>query len=306
MSAPVFPPASRRVDVHGAVLDVRIVAFELVVHGLGDDVRVPQRQRAVDRDLGVDIRPAAEQPRLEIVHAHDAGGAQHRRAHGSDGVGIARPVDEPIDALAEDAVGHLEDEQADDDRRDGVEDGHAEPRAEHARKAADGRQRIGPVVPCLGLERHGADAFGRRDRVPVQPLLDDDGHDCRDEREHTGGSQRLAADDLHHACVADRRADHHEDIAQQDGRDALELFVPVGVAGVGGLVGKDRADHHDQRAENVGRRVHGIGHYGRRVRHDAGDELEHRQNRIGHDADCGHLHGHALGVIGCRGACAHK
>lgn len=45
----LFPPASRRVDVHGAVLDVRVVALELVVHGLGDDVSVPQRQRAVDR-----------------------------------------------------------------------------------------------------------------------------------------------------------------------------------------------------------------------------------------------------------------
>ena len=161
-------------------------------------------------------------------------------------------------------------------------------------------------MPRLGLERHGADALGRRDRVPVQPLLDDDGHDRRDEREHPGGSQRLAADDLHHAGVADRGADEHKDVAQQDGGDALELFVPVGVAGIGRLVGKDRADHHDQRAENVGRRVHGIGHHGRRVRHDAGDELEHRQGRIAHDAGGGHLHGHALGVIGCRGACAHK
>lgn len=35
------PPVSCRVDVHGAVLDIRIVAFELVVHSLGDDVRVP-------------------------------------------------------------------------------------------------------------------------------------------------------------------------------------------------------------------------------------------------------------------------
>ena len=58
------------------------------------------------------------------------------------------------------AEGHLEDEQADDDRRDGVEDRQAEARAEHARKAADGRQRIRAVMPCLGLERHGADALG--------------------------------------------------------------------------------------------------------------------------------------------------
>lgn len=34
----------------------------------------------------------------------------------------------------EDAIGHLEDEQADDDGRDRVKDGYAEPRAEHAAK----------------------------------------------------------------------------------------------------------------------------------------------------------------------------
>ena len=277
-----------------------------MVHALCDGVRVAQRQRTVDRDLGIDIRPAAEQPRLEIVHAHDTGGAQHRPAHGGDGVGVSRAVDETVDALAEDAEGHLEDEQADDDRRDGVEDRQAEPRAEHARKAADGRQRIRAVMPCLGLERHGADALGGCDRVPVQRLLDDDGHHRRDEREHAGGGERFAVDDFCDACIADGSADEHENIAEQDRGDALELFVPVGMAGVGRLVGKDCADHHDQRAKDVRRRVHGVGHYGRRVRHDAGDELEHRQRGVADDADGGYLHGHALGIIGCGSGFTHE
>ena len=67
------PRVLRGVDVHGAVLDVREIVLELMVHALCDGVRVAQRQRTVDRDLGIDIRPAAEQPRLEIVHAHDTG-----------------------------------------------------------------------------------------------------------------------------------------------------------------------------------------------------------------------------------------
>ena len=182
----------------------------------------------------------------------------------------------------------------------------AEPRAEHARKAADGRQRIRAVMPCFGLERHGADALGGCDRVPVQRLLDDDGHHRRDEREHAGGGERFAVEDLRDACVADGSADEHENIAEQDRGDALELFVPVGMAGVGRLVGKDCADHHDQRAEDVRRRVHGVGHYGRRVRHDAGDELEHRQRGVADDADGGYLHGHALGIIGCGSGFTHE
>ena len=297
---------SRGVDVHSAVLDIREIVLKLLVHALGDGVRIAQRQCAVDRDLGVHINPAAEQPCLEIVHAHDAGRAQHRLAHGVDGVGVGRAVNEAVDALAEDAEGHLEDEQADDDRRDGVEDRQAEPRTEHARKAADGRQRIRAMVPCLGLERHGADALGGRDRVPVQRFLDGDGHHRRDEREHTGGGERFAVEDLHDACVADGRADEYENVAEQDRGDALELLVTVGVAGVGRLVGKDCADHHDQRAEDVGRRVYGVGHYGRRVRHDAGDELEHRQCGVADDADGGYLHGHALGIIGCGSGFTHE
>ena len=115
-------------------------------------------------------------------------------------------------------------------------------------------------------------------RVPEHALLDGDGDDGGNERDHAGDGQALvvARKDLLEADPADANTRHQQNEAERNGGEALDALVTVGVRCVCGATAEAHADKGDDGREDVRERVDGIGYHGARITDNACEELERR------------------------------
>ena len=134
------------------VLYVRVFALDGVVDALGDAVRVRKRHAAVDAYLGVDIHLAAELARAQRVKAHYAVLRADEVAKALLIAVAAGGVEHLVGRILQNVIRDLEDAQAYRDAGDRLQHRHAEHCPAYADERADGRERIGAMVPRIGHE----------------------------------------------------------------------------------------------------------------------------------------------------------
>ena len=270
-----------RVHVHHDVLDAGEVPLDAVVDLLGDIVGLDKGHAAVKGDLKVHIDAAAELPGLEPVDAPHLGLEAHAVGKALLGLRVAGVVHHLVGGVVKDVIGGLEDEKADHKARDGLHHRIAEASPGYADEGADGGEGVAPVVPGVRHQGGRVVAFGIEACVPVHGLLRGDGQHRGEEREKPRRRLRSAprADGLDRP-VPDEDAGRGEDHRENDRRDALKAFMPVGVLPVGGLDGELHADDDDKARKHIRGGVDRVRDHGPRVGQDAREQLEKRQGRV--------------------------
>ena len=257
------------------------------MHPLGDRVRVCERQPAVNRDLQLNVDAVPKLPRPQEVDPRDAALPKNALPNGPLRIFVAAMVHHLVDRVSENVNGGFADEHADDDARKRVERGDAEPRAGNADERADGRERVGTVVPRVRHQRLGVREPRAAACVSEHRLLDRDGEHRREQRGKPRNRKRifLRGQELSDALIPDEKSRDREDRRKNDRGDALHALVPVGVLPIGRFRGGLHADHHDDRAEHVRRRMDRVGDHRAGARENPRGKLDGGQERICNDGN---------------------
>lgn len=255
-----FHGDTRRVDMDHDVLDIREVVLHVGMDLFRDFMGLTQGFVPIHLDLQVDIDLVAEHSGAEQVHADHALFVGHVIPQGLLVVGTAGGVQQLGDSVLQNVVGDLEDKEADDHAGHRVQHREAQHSAGDADEGADGGQGVGAVVPGVGQEGAGVDKLGVVAGIPVHGLLAHDGDHRSHQGDSTGDGDGLiaAGENGLQAHFADAQTGDHQNGAQQQGGDALQALVAVGVGGVRRLFGDLDSDPGDEGGEYVGEGMNGV------------------------------------------------
>ena len=127
-------------------------------------------------------------------------------------------------------------------------------------------------------------ASARRESVRETTQVHDDRHgqhrDADAEALHAG-----ALDQVAHGLEGDDHAADEDEHALDGRGHVLDLLVAVGVRLVGRHVGRAHREERDDRGDEVGGRVQGLGEQRDRARDGAGDRLEQDERRVRGDRE---------------------
>ena len=144
-------------------------------------------------------------------------------------------------------------------------------------------------MPGVRQEGRGVDEQGIVPCVPVHGLLAHDGDNGGSQGDGPGHRQGLviAREDSLQPGLADAQAGEQQHDAQQQGSDAFQPFVTVGVFFVRVLFGNFDAHPGDEGGRHVGEGVDRVRDHGAGMAGDAGKQLEAGEHRVAEHADQG-------------------
>ncbi|KAF0136289.1 MAG: hypothetical protein FD152_1063 [Xanthobacteraceae bacterium] len=216
-----------------------------------------QRQGTVHLDRDLRQRVCADLAQPDAVKLDHAGNGRDRLG---DRLGRAlwRPVHQRVDGAAAELPAHDADQDGDNDGRDGVGLGKAEPDEEQARQNHGRTRHVGGEVQGTRLERVASGLLGDAPHHPDAPVVDGDdadhqsGHDGR----HLDGV--AAAHEAPRRLGDDDARDEEQEGRLGEGRDRFDLAVAVLVVVVGRLVGKAHRIEGQKGRRSVDEAVRGL------------------------------------------------
>ena len=217
--------------MHHAMFDAFIEIFHCVVRFLRDAVRGDQGEVLIAADLDIHVDAVAEDARLDVVHAQHALDGEQRPSDFVIEIPVAGFIHHFSDRLAEDIDGGARNEQTDDEGGDDVENGIAAHPADDSDEDAEGGKYVYAVVPGARLQRYGVDGLRFFDGVPVEGFLHRYGDgDCRDrQRIRLFRLHVRTVDQFFYPRISDREPRPEQQNGEQNGDDAFQPFVTVGM-----------------------------------------------------------------------------
>ena len=224
----------------------------------------------------------------QLVEADDAAlgeGRDHVADGGELGVG-QRLVDEHPRGAREDPHAGDRDHRGHHERDDGIEpvpagDRDDRQRHEHAARAqhvgASGARRRRPA-PASRSPRRARESVRETSRFTT---IDTASTAMPTPRRCTP----RALDQVAHGLEGDDHAADEDEHALDGRGHVLDLLVAVGVRLVGRHVGRAHREERDDRGDEVGGRVQGLGQQRDRARDDAGDRLQQDERRVRGDRE---------------------
>ena len=146
-------------------------------------------------------------------------------------------------------------------------------------------------MPCVCLQRRRIQLAGSAHGVLERKFLQQYRYDCRPQRKHAGLREILPPEPAQQGAAGTENdsAGHQQQRHPDDGgRQSLVLAVAVVVVAVGGLGAELYEYQDDGVGKHVGQGMHGVGDHGGTSAEYAGDELEHRQQKVDGAAHKGH------------------
>ncbi len=260
-------------DLEGRVVDLESLV-DLVLEGKPLGVAVGLRLDEDVRGQGREAR--SDLPDVQVVHLDHPGHGDHRVA---DLVGVEAArcrLEEHPARLPEQAVGGVEHDRGDDQRRDPVrlvEAGGQD--HEPGDRREDERGEVGEQMleGALDVERL---PVGLRER-PGRDQVDDDPEDRDGEDDPALDDRRI--DQAPDALVDDQQSEHEQRGAVELGAEDAGALPAEGQRALGGPGGEPDRDEGEDESGGVGEHVGRVGEQRQRVGEDADDDLD------GHEAD---------------------
>ena len=143
------------------------------------------------------------------------------------------------------------------------------------------------MVPCVGTEQVGADAFRVTQCPPVEPFLDQDRQECRCQGQHVRAQKLRRGEQPVAGIPADTQSYREQRKAEDQGRNRLVAGVAVGMITVGPLHRVDPRPQDKRIGEEVGERVNAVRDQGLGVAEQTPSDLEHAQDQSDRGTDKG-------------------